>query len=81
MRAAARELNHVLRGDLTAILLNTELALRERPLSSGAAEKLRVVCEMAERMRERLEGRPSEATKMPLRPRLVPKLPNAPVAQ
>lgn len=73
MRAAASEVQHQLRGEVTAILLNSELALQEKGLPSGAAEKLRVVCEMAERIRGRLEGQRDEPKTAPLKPRLVAK--------
>lgn len=71
MRAATSEVRHQLRGEVTAILLNSELALRDRELPSGAAEKLKVVCEMAERIRHRLDGSLSEPKAAPLKPRLV----------
>lgn len=81
MRAAANELRNELRGEVTAILLNAGLALRERPLTPVASEKLRVVCEMAERMRQRLEEPAVDNGKTPLRPRLVVKTPDAALTQ
>lgn len=56
MRAAANELRNDLRGEVTAILLNTELAMREPSLAASASEKLRLVYETAERMRTKLDG-------------------------
>ena len=79
MRAAASELRNELRGEVTAILLNTELALREKSLASSTSEKLGIVHEMAEKMRRKLEDHPLETTGMPLKPRLVNKHPAAPV--
>jgi hypothetical protein len=80
MRAATKELNSKLGGEVTAILLNAELALRERSLPSGVTERLRVVCETAERMRQRLEGGAPEPRKMVVKPRLVTKHADAPAA-
>jgi hypothetical protein len=56
MRAAENLLRNDLRGQVTAILLNSELALREGQLSTGAAAKVREVHELAEQMRGRLDG-------------------------
>ncbi len=81
MQAAAGELRNQLRGEVTAILLNTELAMRERSVSPAVSEKLRVVQEMAERMRRKLETTPPGTGKTQLRPRLVTKLADAPVTQ
>ena len=67
MRAAENLLRNDLRGELTAILLNSELALRESPLSPGAADKLRVMHELAERMRQKLETAPASATSAPMK--------------
>jgi hypothetical protein len=55
MRAAADELRNHLRGEVTAILLNAELALREKALSASTAEKLTTISEMADSMRRKLE--------------------------
>ena len=55
MRAAENLLRNDLRGEVTAILLNSELALRERPLSPGVAQKLQVMHDLAGKMRSRLE--------------------------
>jgi hypothetical protein len=81
MRAAAGELRNQLRGEVTAILLNTELAMRESPLPMGASDKLRAVYEMAERMRQKLEGTSPNQARTPLRPRLVRKQTDSPVSQ
>lgn len=56
MRAAENLLRNELRGEVTAILLNSELALRERPLSPAVAQKLQVMHDLADKMRSRLEG-------------------------
>ena len=56
MRATARELNSELKDEVTSLLLNTELAMREASLTPSASEKLRVVHEAAERMRRKLDG-------------------------
>ena len=73
MRATAAEFRSQLRGEVTAILLNAEMAMRETPSATGAADRLRALHEMAERMRQKLEGTPPNSAKMPLRPRLVDK--------
>jgi len=56
MRAAENLLRNELRGEVTAILLNSELALRERPLSPGVAQKLQIMHDLATKMRQRLEA-------------------------
>jgi CheY-like chemotaxis protein len=53
--AAERVLRNQLRGEVTGILLNSELALRQKSLSADVAEKIRSVRELAERMRSQLE--------------------------
>ena len=58
---AARELSSELRSEVTAILLNAELALRAGPLPEGAAQKLRAIYEMAEKMRNNLNDVPEAA--------------------
>ncbi|HZD32953.1 MAG TPA: hypothetical protein VE779_14985, partial [Candidatus Angelobacter sp.] len=66
MRAAARELNNHLRGEVTAILLNAELALREQGLAPMVAEKLHAIHDQAEKMRSTLEDgamKPTGATR------------------
>jgi hypothetical protein len=79
MRSAASELRNELRGEVTAILLNTALALRDKSLSCAATEKLGVVHELAEKMRRKLEDRPAEPTAVALKPRPVNKQPEVPV--
>ena len=59
MRAAENLLRNDLRGEVTAILLNCELALHERQLLPSVAEKLHVMHDLAEQMRHRLEGSPA----------------------
>jgi hypothetical protein len=71
MHAAVNELRSELRGAVTAILLNTELAMREKSLALTTADKLGTVHEIAESMRRRLDGQPSAATSVALKPRLV----------
>jgi len=56
-RAAGRLLGNELRSELTGILLNSELALRQRGILPEVAEKLNSVRELAEKMRSRLEIR------------------------
>jgi hypothetical protein len=56
MRAVGSEMRNQLGGEITAILLNAEMAMRET-VSPGVTEKLSVVQEMAQRMRQRLEGK------------------------
>lgn len=59
MRAADNFLRNELRGEVTAILLHSELALREQSLPRNVAEKLRVMHDLAETMRCKLEGGPA----------------------
>ena len=59
MRAAENLLRNELRGEVTGILLNCELAQRERQLLPSVAEKLRVMHDLAEQMRRKLEGGPT----------------------
>jgi hypothetical protein len=54
-RAAERVLCNQLRGELTGILLNSELALRQKSISPEVAEKVSSVRELAEKMRSQLE--------------------------
>jgi len=58
MRVATSNLRSELRGEVTAILLNTDLALREPSLTPNASEKLRAVQETAEKMCSKLDGVP-----------------------
>jgi hypothetical protein len=55
-RAAESLLRNELRGEITSILLNCELALRETHLSPRVSQKLQVVQEQAQTMRSKLEG-------------------------
>jgi hypothetical protein len=54
-RTAERVLRNQLRGELTGILLNSELALRQKSISPDVAENIRSVRELAEKMRAQLE--------------------------
>jgi DNA-binding NtrC family response regulator len=69
MRTAESVLRNLLRGEVTGILLNCELALRAPSLSEGVAERIRVMHELADSMRLKLEGTPVDApgqhTRMP----------------
>ena len=67
-RAAENLLRNELRGELTAILLNSALALRERPLSPGVAQKLQVMHDLADKMRCRLEVVPTPQPGSAVRP-------------
>jgi DNA-binding NtrC family response regulator len=60
MRSAEMVLRNLLRGEVTAILLNSELALREPSLSESVAEKIQVMHDLADRMRLKLEGAPAD---------------------
>lgn len=81
MRTAASELRNELRGEVTAILLNTGLALHETTLPPAAAQKLGAVHELAEKMRRKLEDHPAEPTAASLKPRLVSKQPAVPLTR
>jgi hypothetical protein len=61
MRSAENVLRNLLRGEVTAILLNSELALREPSLSEKIAERIQAMHDLAETMRLKLEGTPVEA--------------------
>lgn len=54
---AGNLLRNELRGEVTGILLNSELALRNLTLAPEIAEKLKSVRQLAEKMRSRLEIR------------------------
>jgi hypothetical protein len=56
MRAAEGILRSELRGEVTGILLTSELALREPALPEAVAEKVQAVHDLAEKMRRRLEA-------------------------
>jgi len=55
--AAGNILRNELRSEVTGILLNSELVLRQHGLSPEIAEKVNSVRELAEKMRSRLEIR------------------------
>jgi hypothetical protein len=57
MRSAQSVLRSQLRDELTGILLNSELALRQPSVPAPVAEKLRLVQDMAEKIRTCLEVR------------------------
>lgn len=75
MRAAGNELRSELRGEVTSILLNTELAMREKSLAQGTAEKLNLVHESAESMRRKLDGQPQVAKTVAMKPQSVANRP------
>lgn len=54
MRGAAKALGSELRGALTGILLNSDLALRQASISAEVADKVRCVRDLAEKMRAQL---------------------------
>jgi len=54
-RTAEQLLRNQLRSQVTGILLNSELALRQQSISADVAEKVRSVRELAEKMRSQLE--------------------------
>jgi hypothetical protein len=60
MRLAENTLRNELRGEVTGILLNSELALREPILPERAAEKIQTIHDLAERMRLKLETVPTQ---------------------
>jgi hypothetical protein len=53
--AAGQALRNQLRSELTGILLNSELALRQSSVPPEVAEKLKSVRELAEKMRSQLQ--------------------------
>lgn len=61
MRLAENTLRSELRGEVTGILLNSELAMREPSLSESVAARVRVMHELAEKMRSKLESTPADA--------------------
>jgi hypothetical protein len=54
MHVAQRVLGNQLRGQVTGILLNSELALRQQSISPDVVAKLQSVRELAEKMRSQL---------------------------
>ena len=59
MQSAENLLRNVLRGEVTAILLNCELAMRASALPPEAAKRIQVVHDLAETMRRKLEVTPA----------------------
>src|SRR5271165_3414327 len=59
MQSAENILRNVLRGEVTAILLNSELAMRAAELSPEAGERIQIVHDLAETMRRKLEVTPA----------------------
>jgi DNA-binding NtrC family response regulator len=59
MQSAENLLRNVVRGEVTAILLNSELAMRAPALCPEAAEKIQLVQDLAETMRRKLEVTPA----------------------
>ena len=54
MQSAEKSWRSQLRGNLTGILLNSDLALRQRSISPDVAEKVKSVRDLAEKMRTQL---------------------------
>lgn len=54
MQSAAKIIGSQLKGNLTGILLNSDLALRQRSISPDVADKVRSVRDLAEKMRAQL---------------------------
>jgi len=71
MRAGENLLRNEFRGEVTAILLNSELALRERSLSPGVVQKLEAIHDLAAKMRCRLEAGPARQTGSRVRPAIT----------
>jgi hypothetical protein len=59
MQSAENLLRNVVRGEVTAILLNSELAMRVPTLCPEAAAKIQLVHDLAEAMRRKLEVAPA----------------------
>ncbi len=55
MKAAESQLRNELKDDITGILLASQLALSVRGLPTAAQAKIKSVCDLAQRMRSRLE--------------------------
>lgn len=64
MRSAENALRNELRGEVTGILLNSELALREPTLPKCSVERIQVLHDLAESMRLKLEGTPKEQARI-----------------
>jgi hypothetical protein len=58
VQTATRTLRNELKGDVTGILLSSQLALAVPALPAAVEAKLRSVCELAERIRVRLSSVP-----------------------
>jgi hypothetical protein len=56
-KVAATEMENELKGSLTGLLLQSELAMREPAGSESLAPKLRLMVELAEEIRDRFERR------------------------
>lgn len=56
MRSVVNMLRSELRGEVTGILLNSDLAMRETSLSEDVAARVRAMRELAEKMRSKLEN-------------------------
>ncbi len=54
MRTAEKVLRNVLRGEVTGILLNCELAMREPAISENVAGRIQIMHDLAEEMRLKL---------------------------
>jgi hypothetical protein len=54
MQSAVKILGNQLRGNLTGILLNSDLALRQKSISPDVADKVKSVRDLAEKMRTQL---------------------------
>jgi hypothetical protein len=63
-RAAFREIEDDLKGAVTGLLLETELALREPAIPPALEPKLRHLVELASVLRERLRGAPAAGAKV-----------------
>lgn len=66
MRSAEYLVRSELRGEVTGILLNSELALREPALADAVAAKIQIMHELAEKMRLKLEAAPGDAAHLPI---------------
>ncbi|MGC2110600.1 MAG: hypothetical protein WA655_13845 [Candidatus Korobacteraceae bacterium] len=56
LRTAQQTVRNQLRGEVTGILLNSELALKQKSLPAEIAEKIQSVRQLAEKMRSRLDS-------------------------
>ena len=65
MRSAEYVLRSEWRGQVTGILLNSELALRDPSLSERVSEKIQAVHDLAEQMRFKLESAQAGAAETP----------------